>query len=92
MSPTIAAPGSDVKTKLDARGWTCSRLAQRLGVSRAMISRVVHGSRVSPGLQEAIAEVANLETADLFGDLYWRDRLLAKVPGIESIRAARARP
>jgi len=77
--------GTNVKEKLAARGWTLTRLAERIGVSVSQVSRVVSGRRISPFLQAAIAEVVGLPTKDLFGPLFWGNFVHQEYSGLRAL-------
>ena len=77
--------GGEVKHKLLARGWTITRLAERIGVMKSQVSRVVSGRQISPFLQTAIADVVGTSAEELFGPLYWRHFVHQRYSGLRAI-------
>lgn len=71
----MMTPGEPrVKQEMARRGWNQADLGRRLGVTRAAVSLVVLGRRISPYLQHAIARelgVSALDEPALWGRLYW---------------------
>ena len=75
----------DVKRELARRGWTITRLAERIGVSKGQVSKVVSGRKVSPFLQEAISVAAGVSAEELFGDLWWRHAVVRRYSGLRAL-------
>jgi len=75
----------DVKRELARRGWTITRMAERIGVGVPQVSKVVSGRKVSPFLQEAISDVVGVRAEELFGDLWWRRFVVRRYSGLRAM-------
>ena len=59
-----------VRQRLEAKGLTPTRLADKTGYSPTQVSRIVAGDQVSPSLQLLIARIVGLDPETLWGDLW----------------------
>lgn len=86
----IAQESRRVKQQLRDAGWTVTKLAARLGVSRSHASNVVRGHESNRWMQYEIARLMGREPEEFWRHLYWRHRAADRGRTTER-RAARQR-
>lgn len=87
---TITQESRRVKRELRCAGWTVTKLAARLGVSRPHASNVLRGHECTRWLQYEIARLMGREPEEFWRHLYWRHRAADRGRTTER-RAARQR-
>lgn len=65
----------DIKAELAKRGWSMTRVAEEVGVSRPMVSHVIYGRFRSRKVATQIASIVDRPVADLWPAVYGNRRV-----------------
>ena len=59
-----------IKAELTVRGWPPTRIAEKLGVSRSAVTRVIHGQSRSQRIAAEIADVVGKPAMEIWPGYY----------------------